>query len=144
MKKNLKGNTVVEIVDVLNTSDVFKELSHPHSGGSCVFVGTVRGFTKNEQVLSLEFEAYKAMAIIEMEKIAREASEKWALNQVIVRHAVGTKQIEDPVVVVGASSAHRDDCFEACRYLIDILKERVPIWKKERFKNKSVWVSAHP
>ncbi|TFG74244.1 MAG: molybdenum cofactor biosynthesis protein MoaE, partial [Flavobacteriales bacterium] len=51
---------------------------------------------------------------------------------------------EDPVVVVGASAPHRDACFEACRYLIDTLKERVPIWKKEIFKNKTVWVSAHP
>ena len=142
--EDLKENTVVEIVDVIDTSGVFRELSHPHSGGSCVFVGTVREFTQNEQVLSLEFEAYKTMAISEMEKIAREASEQWTLNQVIVRHAVGTKHIEDPVVVVGASSAHRDACFAACRYLIDTLKEQVPIWKRERFKNKTVWVSAHP
>ena len=72
------------------------------------------------------------------------AFEKWTLNKVVMRHAVGEKGVEEPVVVVGASSAHRDACFEACRFLIDTLKETVPIWKKEKFKNKSVWVSAHP
>ncbi len=140
----MKGNTVIEIVDKIDTAKVFAELSHPRSGGICVFVGAVREFTDSEQVMSLEFETYKTMALKEMEKIALDAVEKWELNKVVVRHAVGAKQVEEPVVAVGASSAHRDACFEACRYLIDTLKERVPIWKKEIFKNKSVWVSAHP
>lgn len=135
---------VVEIVDIIDTSQVFTELSDAQSGGICVFVGTVREFTQNEKVMSLEFEAYKKMALKEMDKIATGAKEKWKLNKVIIRHAVGLKKVEEPVVVVGASSAHRDACFEACRYLIDTLKETVPIWKKELFENKTVWVSAHP
>tara|TARA_R110002050_G_scaffold118625_1_gene236084 strand:+ start:9831 stop:10247 length:417 start_codon:yes stop_codon:yes gene_type:complete len=134
----------IEIVDEIDTAQVYKDLSDAGSGGICVFVGAVREFTNNEAVISLEFETYKAMALKEMEKIATEAVEKWQLNKVVIRHAVGIKQVEEPVVVVGASSAHRDACFEACRYLIDTLKERVPIWKKEIFSNKSVWVSAHP
>jgi len=135
---------IVEIVDVIDTSQVFTELSDAHSGGICVFVGTVREFTQGEEVVSLEFETYKKMALKEMDKIAVDAMEKWKLNKVIIRHAVGLKKVEAPVVVVGASSAHRDACFEACRYLIDTLKETVPIWKKEMFENKTVWVSAHP
>jgi len=135
---------IVEIVDVIDTSQVFTELSDAHCGGICVFVGTVREFTQGEEVVSLEFETYKKMALKEMDKIAVDAMEKWKLNKVIIRHAVGLKKVEAPVVVVGASSAHRDACFEACRYLIDTLKETVPIWKKEMFENKTVWVSAHP
>lgn len=135
---------IVEIVDKIDTSHVFNELSHPKSGGICVFVGAVREFTKEEEVVSLEFETYAKMALKEMDKIATDAMVKWNLNKVIIRHAVGLKGVEAPVVVVGASSAHRDACFEACRYLIDTLKKTVPIWKKECFKNKSVWVSAHP
>ncbi len=134
----------IEIVDKIDTATAYKNLSHPSSGGICVFVGAVRDFTNKESVVSLEFETYKAMALKEMDKIADEAVEKWQLNKVVIRHAIGVKQVEDPVVIVGASSAHRDACFEACRYLIDTLKERVPIWKKEFFSNKSVWVSAHP
>ena len=134
----------IEIVDEIDTAQVYKDLSDAGSGGICVFVGAVREFTNNEAVISLEFETYTAMALKEMEKIATEAVEKWQLNKVVIRHAVGLKKVEEPVVVVGASSAHRDACFEACRFLIDTLKERVPIWKKEVFSNKSVWVSAHP
>ena len=135
---------VIEIVDIIDPGKVYTELSHPNSGGICVFVGAVREFTNNEEVTSLEFETYEKMAIKEMRKIAFEATEKWKLNKVVIRHAIGAKKVQDPVVVVGVSSAHRPECFEACRFLIDTLKENVPIWKKEIFKNKSVWVSAHP
>ena len=137
-------NKIVEIVDKIDTSNVFTELSDSQSGGICVFVGTVREFTQGEEVVSLEFETYKKMALKEMDKIAEDAMKKWNLNKVIIKHACGLKKVEAPVVVVGASSAHRDACFEACRYLIDTLKETVPIWKKEKFENKTVWVSAHP
>ena len=135
---------IIEIVDIIDTSQVFTELSDAQSGGICVFVGTVREFTQGEEVVSLEFETYQKMALKEMDKIATDAMHKWSLNKVIIRHAVGLKKVEAPVVVVGASSAHRDACFEACRYLIDTLKETVPIWKKEMFENKTIWVSAHP
>ena len=135
---------IIEIVDTIDTSQVFTELSDAQSGGICVFVGTVREFTQGEAVVSLEFETYEKMALKEMDKIASDAIKKWNLNKVIIRHAVGFKKVEAPVVVVGASSAHRDACFEACRYLIDTLKETVPIWKKETFENKTIWVSAHP
>ncbi|AZQ58570.1 molybdenum cofactor biosynthesis protein MoaE [Maribacter sp. MJ134] len=134
----------IEIVEHIDTSQVYTELSDPHSGGICVFIGAVRDFTQNEEVVALAFETYKKMALKEMEKIADEAIEKWKLNKVVMKHAVGHKGVEEPVVIVGASSAHRSACFEACRFLIDTLKETVPIWKKEIFKNKTVWVSAHP
>ena len=134
----------IEIVEQIDTSQVYAELSDPHSGGICVFVGAVREFTNNEEVVALEFETYKEMALKEMEKIADTAIKKWNLNKVVIKHAIGQKSVEEPVVIVGASSAHRSECFEACRFLIDTLKETVPIWKKEIFKNKTVWVSAHP
>lgn len=135
---------IIDIVEVIDVAEVYKELTDRNSGGICVFIGTVREFTNNEEVVSLEFETYESMALKEMQKIATRASEKWKLNKVLIRHAVGAKEVEEPVVVIGASSAHRDACFEACRFMIDTLKETVPIWKKEIFKNKSVWVSAHP
>ena len=138
------NKAIIEIVDTLEVSKVYAELSDPRSGGICVFVGTVRELTQGETVVSLEFETYRTMAMKEMEKITIEAIEKWQLNKVVIRHAIGAKKVEEPVVVVGASAPHRDACFEACRYMIDTLKERVPIWKKEIFKNKTVWVSAHP
>ena len=137
-------NIVVELVETIETEKIFKELSHPESGGICVFVGSVRNQTNQQEVLSLNFEAYERMALKEMQNIAETAAKQWSLNKVIIKHATGEKNVEEPVVVVGASSAHRDACFEACRYLIDTLKAQVPIWKKESFKDKSVWVSSHP
>lgn len=134
----------IEIVDQIDTSTVYAQLSHPHSGGICVFVGVVREFTAQQEVVGLEFETYEKMALKEMEKIANKAIEKWNLQKVVIKHAVGMKNVEEPVVIVGASSAHRSECFEACRFLIDTLKETVPIWKKELFKDKTVWISAHP
>jgi molybdopterin synthase catalytic subunit len=134
----------IEIVDQIDTSTVYAQLSHPHSGGICVFVGAVREFTAQQEVVGLEFETYEKMALKEMEKIADKAIEKWNLQKVVIKHAVGIKNVEEPVVIVGASSAHRSECFEACRFLIDTLKETVPIWKKELFKDKTVWISAHP
>ena len=134
----------IEIVDQIDTSTVYAQLSHPHSGGICVFVGAVREFTDAQEVVGLEFETYEKMALKEMDKIAEIALKKWSLEKVVIKHAVGMKKVEEPVVIVGASSAHRSECFEACRFLIDTLKETVPIWKKELFKDKTVWVSAHP
>lgn len=135
---------IIQISDTLDCTTIYEELAHPDSGGICVFIGTVRQQTNNEEVTSLYFESYESMAVSEIEKIIDEAAQKWTLNKVIVKHAVGNKNPKEPVVIVGASSAHRDACFEACRFLIDTLKQKVPIWKKEFFKNKSVWVSAHP
>ncbi|MFP2997138.1 molybdenum cofactor biosynthesis protein MoaE [Spongiivirga sp. MCCC 1A20706] len=134
----------IKIVDNIDTAIAYKQLSHPKSGGVCVFIGSVRNVTQNETVEALDFEAYEKMALKEMQSIAKEATEKWELNKVLMHHVVGKKLIEEPVVMVGASSAHRNPCFEACRYLIDTLKERVPIWKKEFFENKTVWVSSTP
>ena len=104
---------IIEIVDAIDTAKVYSELNDAKSGGICVFVGTVREFTNEEEVVALEFETYKTMALKEMEMIADKAIEKWALNKVVMRHAIGEKGVAEPVVVVGASSAHRDDCFEA-------------------------------
>lgn len=134
----------IEIVLELDCTTAYEELKHPESGGTCVFIGSVRNQTKQEAVNQLEFEAYEKMALSEMHKIADKALADWNLNKVVIKHVTGLKEVGEPVVLVGASSPHRDACFEACRFLIDTLKETVPIWKKEFFKNKQVWVSAHP
>ncbi|SDB54503.1 molybdopterin synthase subunit MoaE [Flavobacteriaceae bacterium MAR_2010_188] len=136
---------IIEITDNLDCNEAYNQLSHPESGGMCVFIGSVRQSTQDKEVTSLFFEAYTEMAISQMHEIANEAAEKWNLNSVIMKHAVGKKDVQEPVVLVGASSAHRDACFEACRFLIDTLKKNVPIWKKEFFANSDeVWVTQHP
>ncbi|QHS57028.1 molybdenum cofactor biosynthesis protein MoaE [Mucilaginibacter sp. 14171R-50] len=116
----------------------------PDTGGIDVFIGTVRNATKGNRVLKLEFEAYDNMAINEIKKIIKQVSEKWPVQKVLVHHRTGTLQVGEVPVVIAVSAAHRDAAFQACRYIIDTLKQTVPIWKKEFFEDGEVWVAAHP
>ncbi|MCX2740949.1 molybdenum cofactor biosynthesis protein MoaE [Pontibacter anaerobius] len=116
----------------------------PQCGGIDVFIGTVRNATKGRQVLRLEFEAYQKMALKEMRKIAEQALEKWPVEKVLIHHRTGVLQVGEVPVVIAVAAAHRAAAFEACRYIIDTLKQTVPIWKKEFFEDGEVWVAAHP
>ncbi|HEY0246493.1 MAG TPA: molybdenum cofactor biosynthesis protein MoaE [Mucilaginibacter sp.] len=137
--------TQIEIsASTLNVSSCIDWVMSPQSGGIDVFIGTVRDATKGKQVIRLEFEAYKRMAIKEMEKLAEQAFSKWPVQKILIHHRVGILQIGEIPVIIAVSAAHRDAAFEACRYLIDTLKQTVPIWKKEIFEDGEVWVAAHP
>jgi molybdopterin synthase catalytic subunit len=116
----------------------------PESGGIDVFIGTVRNATKGKKVLKLDFEAYEPMAISEMNKIAEQAFERWPVQKILIHHRTGLLQVGEVPVVVAVSATHRDAAFDACRYIIDTLKQTVPIWKKESFEDGDVWVAAHP
>ena len=137
--------TQIEIsVSTLNVSDCIDWVMSPQSGGIDVFIGTVRNATKGKQVIRLEFETYKAMAVKEMEKIAEQAFTKWPVQKILIHHRTGVLQIGEIPVIIAVAAAHRDAAFEACRYIIDTLKQTVPIWKKEIFEDGEVWVAAHP
>jgi molybdopterin synthase catalytic subunit len=137
--------TQIEIhTDPLNIQACTDWVMSPDSGGIDVFIGTVRNATKNKPVLKLEFEAYNKMAINEIEKITKQAFEKWPVQKVLVHHRTGTLQVGEIPVVIAVSAAHRTAAFDACRYIIDTLKQTVPIWKKEFFEDGEVWVAAHP
>ncbi len=114
------------------------------SGGIDVFIGTVRDMTKGQKVLRLEFEAYEPMAINEMKKIAATAATRWPVHKILIHHRTGVLNVGEVPVVIAVSAAHRDAAFDACRYVIDTLKQTVPIWKKEVFEDGEVWVAAHP
>ncbi|MES2109021.1 MAG: molybdenum cofactor biosynthesis protein MoaE [Bacteroidota bacterium] len=128
----------------LNIQSAIDWIMSPESGGIDVFIGTVRNQTKGKKVVRLEFEAYEPMAITEMEKIAKEAFEKWPVQKVLIHHRTGVLQIGEVPVVIAVSAAHRAAAFDACRYIIDTLKQTVPIWKKEFFEDGDVWVGATP
>jgi molybdopterin synthase catalytic subunit len=116
----------------------------PESGGIDVFIGTVRNTTKGKKVIKLEFEAYEPMAIAEMEKIAKQAFEQWPVQKVLIHHRTGVLEVGEVPVVIAVSAAHRAAAFDACRFIIDTLKQTVPIWKKEIFEDGEIWVAAHP
>ena len=116
----------------------------PDAGGIDVFVGTVRNLTQNKPVERLEFESYEKMAIAEMKKIEQAARKQWPVLKITMIHRIGSLQVGEIPVIIAVSTAHRKDAFEACKYIIDTLKEKVPIWKKEVFEDGEVWVNAHP
>jgi len=128
----------------LNIQSAIDWIMSPESGGIDVFIGTVRNATKGKPVIRLEFEAYEPMALAEMEKIVKQAFEQWPVQRALIHHRTGVLQVGEVPVIIAVSAAHRAAAFEACRYIIDTLKQTVPIWKKEIFEDGEVWVAAHP
>lgn len=128
-------------IDVQRVIDTASSLA---AGAVNVFIGTVRNTAHAKNVLWLEYEAYEGMAVGEIRKIIEEASHRWPLLGWAVSHRIGTLKPGEVSVVVAVSTPHRKDSFEACQFIIDSLKEKAPIWKKEVFEDGEEWVSARP
>jgi len=128
----------------LNIQSSIDWIMSPESGGIDIFIGSVRNQTKGKAVVRLEFEAYEPMALSEIEKILAQAAEKWTVQKALVHHRTGVLEVGEVPVIIAVAAAHRATAFEACRFIIDTLKETVPIWKKEIFEDGEVWVAAHP
>ena len=113
----------------------------PDRGGIAIFLGLVRDHHHGKGVLGLDYSAYAPMAEKVTEELIAEARGLWPAAQVAVQHRVGALTIGDTAVAVVAASAHRAEAFDACRYVIEELKKRVPVWKKEFFVDGTVeWV----
>ena len=115
----------------LPLADVHRFLEDERAGGTCVFVGTSRRWTGGVETDLLTYEAYAPMAEAELARLAREAAARWDAVRVAVLHRTGAVPPPEASVVVGVACAHRAPAFEACRWIIDTLKEDVPIWKTE-------------
>lgn len=119
-----------------------QQLSDPAAGGVCVFEGWVRNRNEGQAVLRLEYEAYAPLAVKEGNKVMSEAQQRFPHLGAYCVHRTGLLEIGDCAVWVGVSAAHRDEAFKACRYIIDEIKTRLPIWKKEHYvSGKSDWVN---
>lgn len=126
----------------LDAGAVVNRVLGPDVGGVVTFVGTVRDASRGHTIRHLEYEAYPEMAERELEKICEEAERQWGAR-VAVAHRVGHLPIGEIAVVVAAAAKHRAEAFAACRYTIDTLKVRVPIWKKEFAESGEYWVEDH-
>jgi len=109
-------------------------------GAVALFVGTVRDHNRGRRVLQLEYHAYPEMAESEMERIAAAARERFGVARIAIVHRTGRLAIGEASVAVAVASAHRADALEACRHVIDSLKQTVPIWKKELFEGGEAWI----
>ncbi len=107
-------------------------------GATASFLGMVRDHDGGRVVKVLFYECYPSMAEKELGNVVREARDRWAVEEIRVIHRVGLLKIGDIAVAIAVSSAHRDEAFLACRYIIEEIKHRVPIWKKQIFEDGTV------
>ena len=126
--------------DTLSVEECVRAVSHPAAGGIDLFVGTVRSENDGRAVTVLEYEAYVSMAEKEMGRIAEGIEAEVPGVRLAVLHRVGRLVVGDVAVVCAASAPHRGEAFHACRLLIDRIKERVPIWKREHGPDGPYWV----
>ena len=113
-------------------------------GAVVLFDGIVRNNTRGRKTLYLVYEAYEEMALKQMQALAAEAVERFAVRDVTLVHRLGRLEIGETSVLIVVASAHRGAAFEACRWAIDTLKKTVPIWKKEHFVDGAVWADGEP
>jgi molybdopterin synthase catalytic subunit len=128
----------------IDVNKVIETASSLGAGAVNVFIGNVRDQAHDKKVLWLEYEAYESMAVAEIKKIIDHAAHRWGLLGWAVAHRIGTLKPGETAVVVAVSAKHRAATFEAGQYIMDAIKERAPIFKKEVFEDGEEWVSATP
>lgn len=122
----------------LEVADLLAEVQSPERGGTCVFVGTVRG---DAGVTGIDYSAYEAMAFAEIERVLGDVQTKWPEARVMLQHRLGLIPVGEASIAIAAAAPHRDDAFAACRFVIEEVKKRLPIWKKEMHADGSeTWV----
>jgi len=127
----------------IDPTDLLKQAQSPESGAVVLFLGTTRRLTDGRETACLQYEAYPAMATKELERLEGEARQRWALTACLVTHRLGSVPLGEASVAIVVSSAHRSEAFAAGEWLIDSIKERVPIWKQEQWADgETAWV--HP
>jgi len=132
---------VYEIVDgPIDVADVLATVGDPSAGAIATFLGTTRRDNEGRAVVRLEYEAHERMAVREMHRLGEEAARRWGLARVAMVHRVGVVGLGEVSVAIAVAAPHRGEAFAACRWLIDRLKEIVPIWKKEHYEGGAVWI----
>lgn len=128
----------------IDTQALINKIQLPEDGATVVFQGIVRNNSRGRRTLFLDYDAYPAMALKQMEALTGEALSKFAIRDVAIVHRIGRLQIGETSVAIVVAAAHRGPAFDACRWLIDTLKRTVPIWKKEYFEDGAVWADGEP
>ncbi|MGB9094791.1 MAG: molybdenum cofactor biosynthesis protein MoaE [Gallionella sp.] len=118
--------------------------SSKRMGGIATFIGCARDFSEGREVTQISFDAYGSMAVAEMKRLRDEAIAKFGLLDARIVHRIGVVGAGDQIVFIAAGAEHRAPALQACQWLIDELKQRVPIWKKEITPQGDAWVTPHP
>jgi molybdopterin synthase catalytic subunit len=132
------------VSEPIQAAPILAAIKRPDDGAIAIFDGMVRNQSRGRRTLYLDYVAYERMALGQMEQLARQALERFAIRDLRVVHRMGRLQIGESSVYIAVAAAHRVAAFEACRWLIDTLKTTVPIWKKEYFEDGAVWADGEP
>jgi molybdopterin synthase catalytic subunit len=128
----------------IDSAALLAQVKQAEDGAVCLFDGIVRNNTRGRRTLYLEYDAYPAMALAEMEKLALQALANYAVRDLRIVHRLGHMEIGETSILIAVASAHRAAAFDACRWIIDSLKKTVPIWKKEFFADGASWADGEP
>jgi len=128
----------------IDREQVIAAIKQPSDGAVVIFDGIVRNHSRGRPTLFLDYEAYEPMALKELEKLAAEAGNRFSVREVVIVHRLGRIEIGESSVLIAVAAAHRAAAFDACRWVIDNLKQTVPIWKKEHFVDGAVWAQGEP
>lgn len=123
-----------------DVDELFTYLTKPRTGCVVSFLGTVREVSRGREVSRMSIEVYEEMALIQLNQIKEEALKRYGVDEVVIIHRHGDLDVGDKIVFIGVSAGHRPEAFEACRYIIEELKVRVPLWKREYTPEGEVWV----
>jgi molybdopterin synthase catalytic subunit len=125
----------------LDAAALLAEVATPSDGAVLLFWGVVRNQNEGREVNGLEYEAYAEMAEAKLRGIATEAAQRWSVGEIAVVHRVGKLNVGEASVGIAVAAPHREDAYEASRYLIEELKRRVPMWKREHYLDgPSAWL----
>jgi MoaE-MoaD fusion protein len=128
--------------DIIPVAQISSQFRAAEDGAVVAFEGIVRKHSQGRRTLYLDYEAYEPMAIRIMQEIGEEARKRFPVSRVAIIHRIGRLEIGETSVLIVTASAHRAAAFDGCRYAIDELKRRVPIWKKEQFEEGSEWAES--
>jgi molybdopterin synthase catalytic subunit len=135
MKLVLTQKEIIDLNAVLETETSYSD------GSDLIFIGKVRDISRGKKVTHIDYEIYNEMAVKELNKIADEASANHEINRIAIIHRFGRVTLGETSIMILVSSPHRDSSYQASRYIIDEIKKRVPIWKKEFYDDGSEWIS---
>ena len=123
-----------------SVDEILSRLRTGRMGAVVTFVGVVRGESAGGEVERMEIQVYDEMARRQLEAIRTEAMERFGVEEVAVIHRVGSLKVSDDIMMIAVGAAHRAEAFDACRYVLENIKRRVPIWKKEVTPEGDFWV----
>ena len=125
----------------ISLDELLASVQGPERGGTCAFMGTVRNGPEESGVTEIEYTAYDAMADAEIERMLTETEQQWPGVRVALRHRVGRVPVREASIAIVAAAPHRAEAFAACRHIIEEVKRRLPMWKKEyRIDGTTAWV----